>query len=58
MKILNWFKKQKAYPEFDLDFCVEKNLLTKEEKLRIEKDRAIEKWEKEVLGLKKKEKKK
>lgn len=34
-----------------LDRCVEQGLLTKEEMLRIKKDRAIEEWEKES-GLK------
>jgi hypothetical protein len=59
MKIFDIFKKnQKNYPDFNLDFCVEKGVLTKEEKLRIERDRAIRNWEKEVEGLKKKEKKK
>lgn len=52
-----FFKRKNSYPAFNLDFCVEKGLLTKEEKLRIEKERAIEKWEEEILRLKKKDKK-
>ena len=50
-------KNKKNYPDFNLDFCVAKGILTEEEKLRIEKDRAVENWEKKVESLKKKEKK-
>ena len=59
MKIFNkFFKRKISYPDFNLDFCVEKGILTKEEKLRIEKDRAVENWENEIESKKKKEKKK
>ena len=51
-------KNKKNYPEFNLDFAVAKGLLSKEEKLRIERDRAIRNWENEIESLKKKEKKK
>ena len=59
MKIFDGiFKRKKNYPDFDLNFCVAKGILTKEEKLRIEKERAIKNWENEIEDLKKKEKKK
>lgn len=54
MKIFNWFKKKKIHSDSDLDFCVAKGILTNEEKLRIERDRAIERWKKEVLNRRKK----
>lgn len=51
-------KNKKNYPDFNLDFCVEKGLLTKEEKLRIERDRAIRNWETEMESLKKRDRRK
>jgi hypothetical protein len=55
MKIFDLLKiKRNSDDDLTLEKCVEKRVLTNEEKLRIEKDRAIKKWEKEVLILKKK----
>jgi hypothetical protein len=58
MKFVNWFKKNNpAAHLLTLEECVEENLLTNEERLSIEKNRAIAAWEKEIFNLKKKPKK-
>lgn len=49
MNFKRFFRKNNS--EISLEKCVEQGLLTKEEMLRVRKDRAIEEWEKES-GLK------
>jgi hypothetical protein len=49
--ITNMFGKKKDYTMMSLEECVKAGILTKEEKLRIEKDRAINKWEEEIRKL-------
>jgi hypothetical protein len=51
MSFLTKFLRKKSGDKISLEECVEQGLLTKEEMLRIRKDRAIEEWEKES-GLK------
>jgi hypothetical protein len=53
-KILNMFKKNNPKDILELDNFVDRGLLTKEEVLRIKKDRAIDEWQKETQDLKKK----
>jgi len=53
MGILDFLKRKKNFKKIALDDCVNMGLLTKEEKLRIEKDRAFDKWQEEILKLKK-----
>lgn len=56
MNFLTKFLRKKSGDKISLEECVEQGLLTKEEMLRIRKDRAIEEWEKES-GLKEKKSK-
>lgn len=53
----NFLKKRENDPKnFTLEDCVSKGLITKEEMLRIKKDRATQEWEAEILALKGKKK--
>jgi len=53
MGILDFLKRNQNFKKMTLDDCVNMGLLTREEKLRIEKDRAFDKWQEEILKLKK-----
>jgi len=53
MNFLTKFLRKKSGEKISLEECVEQGLLTKEEMLWLQKERAIEEWEKES-GLKEK----
>jgi len=49
-------KRENPNSNLTLENCVERGLLTKEEMLRLKKDRATKEWEDEIAGLKVKKK--
>lgn len=54
LNMFNFLKKNNSKKDLELKDMVDKGLLTKEEMLRIKKDRAILEWELEIQNRKKK----